>query len=108
MFEQATNVLMVPGEFPWSDVGDWAAIQEITPATVGTNTVIGSGAGRHVAVATKGCLIRTGDRLIATIGVEDLVIVDAGDALLVCHRDRTQDVREVVEQLKREGRDAYL
>ena len=108
VFEQATNVLMVPGEFPWSDVGDWAAIQEITPATEGTNTVIGSGAGRHVAVATKGCLIRTGDRLIATIGVEDLVIVDAGDALLVCHRDRTQDVREVVEQLKREGRDAYL
>ena len=44
VFEQATNVLMVPGEFPWSDVGDWAAIQEITPATEGTNTVIGSGA----------------------------------------------------------------
>ena len=107
VFEQATNVLMVPGEFPWSDVGDWAAIQEIMPATEGTNTVTG-GAGRHIAVATEGCLIHTGDRLIATIGVDDLVIVDAGDALLVCHRDRTQDVREVVEQLKREGRDAYL
>ena len=106
VFEQATNVLMVPGEFPWSDVGDWAAIQEITPATEGTNTVIG--AGRHIPVATEGCLIRTGDRLIATIGVEGLVIVDAGDALLVCHRDRTQDVREVVERLKREGGDAYL
>ena len=98
---------MVAGEFPWSDVGDWAAIQEITPVTEGTNTVIG-GAGRHIAVDTAGCLIRTGDRLIATIGVEDLIIVDAGDALLVCHRDRTQDVREVVEQLKREGGDAYL
>ncbi len=108
VFEQATNVLMVPGEFPWSDVGDWSAIQEITPVTEGTNTVIGSGAGRHVAVATEGCLIRTGDRLIATIGVEGLVIVDAGDVLLVCHRDRTQDVREVVEQLKREGDDTYL
>ena len=70
------------------------------------NTVIG--AGRHIAVDTAGCLIRTGDRLIATIGVEDLVIVDAGDALLVCHRDRTQDVREVVERLKREGGEAYL
>ena len=99
---------MVAGEFSWSDVGDWAAIQAITPATEGTNMVIGSGAGRHIAVATEGCLIRTGDRLVATIGVEDLVIVDAGDALLVCHRDRTQDVREVVERLKREGGDAYL
>ena len=108
VFEQATNVLMVAGEFPWSDVGDWAAIQAITPATEGSNTVIGSGAGRHITVATDGCLIRTDDRLIATIGVEDLVIVDAGDALLVCHRDRTQDVREVVERLKREGGDAYL
>lgn len=108
VFEQAANVLMVPGDFSWSDVGDWTAIQEITPATVGTNTVIGHGASRHLAMDTSRCLIHTSDRLIATIGIEDLVVVDVDDAILICHRDRTQDVRGIVDQLKNGGHDDLL
>ena len=104
VFERASNVLTVPGDFGWSDVGDWAAIQQHTPPTTGTNAVSGGSAAEFLGLDTERCLIQTSGRLIATIGLEDLVIVDTDDALLICHREHTQRVREVVDRLKAANR----
>jgi len=97
------GVAVVRGEFDWSDVGSWQAISELTDADADGNR----GRGERVAIATRGTFIHSEDRLVATIGVENLVIVDTPDAVLIAHRDHLQRVKEVVGELKARGHDAY-
>jgi mannose-1-phosphate guanylyltransferase len=98
----AGEVAVVRGTFDWSDVGSWQAIAELTPPDGQGNR----GAGEHVTIATRDTFIHSGDRVVATIGVENLAIVDTPDALLVAHRDALQRVREVVAELGARGPDA--
>ncbi len=110
IMERAGNVLMIPGEkFRWSDVGSWSAWAELEAEHVGAdgNFVRGDA----VTVDSKGCFIRGGDRkgkYIAAVGVEDLIIVETDDAVLICHRDRAQDVKKVVDELHKRGRKELL
>lgn len=98
----------VPGDFGWYDVGDWDTLAGLLPASPEGNTVLGSPAG-HLGVDTRGTVVvpRSG-RLIATLGVSDLVIVDTDDVVLVCSRDSAQDVRRLVAYLRSHGHDALL
>ncbi|MCC7042111.1 MAG: mannose-1-phosphate guanylyltransferase/mannose-6-phosphate isomerase [Burkholderiales bacterium] len=97
------QVAVVRGEFDWSDVGSWQAVSELTPADADGN----HGRGERVAIATRGTFVHAQDRVVATIGVENLVIVDTPDAVLVAHRDHLQRVKEVVGELKARGHEAY-
>jgi mannose-1-phosphate guanylyltransferase len=103
VMERATDTVVVQGEFDWSDVGSWQAVSELSPADDQGNR----GRGDHVSIATSGTYIHSEGRIVATVGVNDLVIVDTPDAVLVAHRDHLQRVKEVVAVLKARGHDAY-
>ena len=100
---QDGRVAVVRGEFDWSDVGSWQAVSELSDADADGNR----GRGERVAIATRGTFIHSEDRVVATIGIENLVIVDTPDAVLVAHRDHLQRVKEVVVELKARGHDSY-
>jgi mannose-1-phosphate guanylyltransferase len=97
------EVAVVRGTFDWSDIGSWQAVAELSPPDAHGNR----GQGERVAIATTGSYVDAGDRVVATVGVENLVIVDTPDALLVAHRDHLQRVREVVGELKARGHESY-
>jgi mannose-1-phosphate guanylyltransferase len=104
IMEKAGDLWAVAGEFGWSDVGSWADLASIQPAGVDGEVRIG---GPQVSVDARGNVV-VGDRLVALVGVEGLVVVATDDAILIMPRDRSQDVRRVVEELERQGLDAYL
>jgi mannose-1-phosphate guanylyltransferase len=101
--EKAGNVAVVRGAFDWSDVGSWQAVSALCEPDAEGNR----GQGARVAISTRDTFVHAEDRVVATVGVENLVIVDTPDAVLVAHRDHLQRVREVVSELKARGHDAY-
>jgi mannose-1-phosphate guanylyltransferase len=106
VMEDAQNMAVIPVDIGWSDVGSWATLFEVLDGDLNGNVSRGRGQ-EHVRIDTKETLI-VSDRMVVTIGIEDIVIVDTEDVLLVCHRDRSQDVRQVVRQLKDAGDEAHL
>lgn len=107
IMEGAEHVAVIPASgLGWSDVGSWDSLFDVLPADAQGNIVL---AGKHIGLETQGTLIHANQehRLVVTIGVKDLVVVDTGDVLLVCRKDQAQRVREVVNQLKASGQD-YL
>lgn len=105
VMEQAEHMAVIPVDMGWSDIGSWASLYDILEGDQNHNVLRGS--AQHITVDTANTLIIS-DRLVATIGVEDLIIVDNGNALLICPRERSQDVRAVVDHLKQNGEDRYL
>jgi mannose-1-phosphate guanylyltransferase/mannose-6-phosphate isomerase len=103
VMEKAHNVAVVRGSFDWSDIGSWQAVSALTEADASGNR----GQGERVAIDTRDTFVHAGDRVVATVGVENLVIVDTPDAVLIAHRDHLQRVREVVGELKARGHDSY-
>jgi mannose-1-phosphate guanylyltransferase len=104
IMERAEDVAVIPVDIGWSDVGDWAALYDLLPANGEGNVVVGP----HVGLDTTGCLIHGSRRLVATIGLENMIVVDTEDALLVCPKERAQEVKKLVDMLKEMGRDEYL
>ena len=109
IMEQAKNVAVIPARgLGWSDIGNWSAIYHMLPENVQGNVIQ---CKDHLGVDTENTLVFANGnsaRLIVTLGVKGLVIVDTGDVLLVCPRDKAQDVREVVNLLKEQGKKEYL
>ena len=103
VMEKARQVAVIRGGFDWSDVGSWQAVSALTEPDAAGNR----GQGERVAIGTRDTFVHAGDRVVATVGVDNLVIVDTPDALLVAHRDHLQRVREVVGELKARGHDTY-
>ena len=106
VMEKADNVVVVPAEFGWSDVGSWGALPEVLKPDPAGNVAIS--VREELALDAEGCLVYGGGKLIALIGVNDLIVVDTPDALMVCHRDRAQDVKKIVEELEKRGLAEYL
>lgn len=104
VMEKTDKLLLVPAAFDWSDIGNWSELGDRVHADAQGNSVD----GEAVLVDTTGSLIFGDRRLIAAIGVKDLIIVDTEDALLVVPRSRAQDVRKVVEALRRARKTRYL
>ncbi|HSP77340.1 MAG TPA: mannose-1-phosphate guanylyltransferase [Myxococcaceae bacterium] len=105
VMEKADDIAVLPGDFGWSDVGSFAAIPEVRPTDEQGNVVSGKEA---VVVDCQGCVVLADKRPLAVVGLTDLVVVDAGDAVLVVPKDKSQDVRKVVEALKARKREKYL
>ncbi len=99
IMEKVSRVAVVPVEMGWNDVGTWGALQEIFPGDVQGNVIL----GRVLDLGSKGSTFYAQERLVATIGLENTIVVDTQDATLVCHRDRVQEVRELVAELQRRG-----
>jgi mannose-1-phosphate guanylyltransferase len=105
IMENALHVAVIPVDMGWSDVGTWGALFEVLAKNDDGNAVR-SAHSAHIQIDTHHTLL-VSDRMVVTIGVDDLVIVDTDDVLLVCHRDRAQDVRAIVEQLRAAGKVDY-
>jgi mannose-1-phosphate guanylyltransferase len=97
VMEGAENMAVIPVDIGWNDVGSWSALYEVLPVNKFGNGFKGRQPA-PVMLDTKNTLVYS-DKLTVTIGVEDLIVVDTGDALLICHKDRAQDVKEVVNHL---------
>lgn len=104
VLERSDRLLLVPAEFDWADIGNWAELGDRVRADARGNSV----EGESVLIDTTGSLVFGDRRLVAAIGLEDMIIVDTEDALLVCPRSRAQDVRRVVDALKRARKTRYL
>ncbi|MCJ0761875.1 mannose-1-phosphate guanylyltransferase/mannose-6-phosphate isomerase [Variovorax terrae] len=103
VMERATNVTLVPAKFGWSDVGSWPAVAQAHPADTSGNTFVDADGTEFAAVETTGTHVQVEShtpKVVATIGVQDLVIVDTPDALLVAHKNSAQKVKTVVDLLK--------
>ncbi|MBA1142368.1 MULTISPECIES: mannose-1-phosphate guanylyltransferase/mannose-6-phosphate isomerase [Mesorhizobium] len=104
VMEKTHNLAVVPCEMGWNDIGSWNAMAELVAADGSGNRIRGD---VHV-VDTVGSYISADKRVIGTVGISDLVIVDSPDALLVASRDRVQDVKKLFEGLKAAGHKAHL
>lgn len=105
IMERSEKVACVPADFDWRDIGSWSALRDALPRDAAGNAVV----GRHLGLATTGCLVYAPEgRLIATVGLEDMIIVDTGDALLVCPASRAQEVKDLVEALRAGDGERFL
>ncbi len=104
VMEKAERVAMVIGDFGWDDLGSWEAVAAYLDQDDEGNRY----QGQVVALESKDNIVVTDQGLVALLGVEDLIVVRSGNAVLVCRRDRAQEVRRVVEELGRTGGNEYL
>lgn len=87
---------MIPGNFGWDDVGNWTSVERLYEKDHNGNVI----KGNVVSTDTKKCIIMGDRSLIVTLGIENLIIVDTEDALLICSKDKVQNIKEVFKQLK--------
>jgi mannose-1-phosphate guanylyltransferase len=104
VMEKAEDVVVIPADIGWNDIGSWASVARLLPGDKDGNVV----QGEHVALDCQDTLIHSSGRMVACVGLRDMVVVESGDAVLVCPKDRAQDVKKIVERLKREGKEQYL
>jgi mannose-1-phosphate guanylyltransferase len=104
VMERAQDVWVVPADIGWSDVGSWRALSDFLAPDAMGNVVIGEQRG----LDTTGCFIYSPHKLVATIGLNDLVVIETDDVVLICPKDRDQDVRKLVELLEQQGRQDLL
>ena len=108
IMERARDVWVIPcaarGGIAWSDVGSWAAVYEFLARRAGENVF----AGRHVALDSKGNFLWSPQKFVAAIGVRDLIVVETPDALLICPRQRAQDVGKIVKWLEQNSQSRLL
>jgi len=95
VMEDARRVVVIPVDIGWTDVGSWGSMFDLLPVDEHDNVSVGD----HLSIDTQGTLVFADKRLVATLGVENLVIIDSDDALLVCSRQREQDVKVIVEAI---------
>lgn len=103
VMEKSDNVAVVPGDFGWNDIGSWNAIRDLVEPDAGQNRAL----GEAIFVDSTNTFVQSEGRLVATVGINDVMIIDTADALLVAHPDKSQDVKKVVDQLKKDGHDAF-
>lgn len=103
VMERSEHVAVIPVAFGWSDIGSWNAVKELIQPDISNNRAL----GEAIFVDSCNTFVQSEDRLVATVGIENIMIIDTPDALLVVHADRAQDVKKVVAQLKIKRHEAY-
>jgi len=99
ILEHSDNTVVIPINFPWSDVGSWSALDEYLRGNDKENIT----KGKVVAVDSSGCLVFSGGKQIALVGVEDLVVVESEDSILILNKEKSQDVKKVVEEINKKS-----
>ncbi len=101
------HLALVPGYFQWSDIGNWQALHEVLATMQGKDLVTSS--AKHIDINSSNCLIMsTENKLVATVGLDNVVVVDTPDVLLVLNKEQPQDIKELLESLKAQGLTEYL
>lgn len=106
--EKANNLLLVPGDFGWSDIGDWEVVYDLSKKDRDKNSIDKSRNFEPVILDSHGCLIGGGKKLLALVGVDDLVVVETKKALLIVKRQKAQGVKQLVEELKKRKLEEFL
>jgi mannose-1-phosphate guanylyltransferase/mannose-6-phosphate isomerase len=104
VMERSARAAMIPADFAWSDVGNWSSLEEVAPRDAAGNVL----SGNVVDLDSRNSILYADRRVVATIGLSDMVVVDTPDATLICPKARSQDVRQVVERLKQQGAPEHL
>ena len=104
VMEKAKDVLVIPADFDWSDVGSWDTLWEVSEKDA--NGI--AARGNFIGIDAADSLVHSPGKLVALVGVRDLLVVETDDALLVCRRGRSQDIRGLVEAIERKGMKSYL
>jgi len=104
VMEKTSDAAVIPLDAGWSDIGSWSALWEIGEKDAEGNVCKGD----SLAINTRNSLVHAEHKLVATVGVEDLIVVETKDAVLVAHKDHVQDVKKVVEAIKNDGRHEHM
>ncbi|GAB2873098.1 mannose-1-phosphate guanylyltransferase/mannose-6-phosphate isomerase [Pseudoduganella ginsengisoli] len=104
VMEKTRHAVVVPADIGWSDVGSWSALHEVQPKDADNNVTRGD----VYLDGVSGTLVRAESRIVAVVGVKDLVVVETADAVLVAHKDQVQRVKQIVDHLKSEDRTEHL
>lgn len=104
IMEKSDDVLVIPADFGWNDVGSWENMNVLYPEDENGNIIVGN----QINIDTKNTISYAQKRLITTVGVENLIIVETEDAILVCDRNRAQDVKLIVDELKDQKQTKYI
>lgn len=103
--EKVKKLAVIPVEMDWSDIGNWATLHEIL-VSKGKNSQVAT--ANHLGDSTENSLVLGGSKLIVTVGIKDVVVVDTDDVILICDKGSVQDVKKVVEQLKKQGKEELI
>jgi mannose-1-phosphate guanylyltransferase len=104
IMEGASDVIVIPVDIGWTDIGSWGSLLDLLPADANENVFVGP----HIEIDTKNTMVFGDKRLVAVMGVQDLVIVDTEDVVMVCSRSREQDVKALVELLKQTQQESLI
>ena len=104
IMEKADNIFVLPCDFGWDDVGSWTSLERLNPQDEEGNIIEGNVFG----IDTKKCIVKADKKLIATVGIEDLIVIDTKDAILICRKDRAQDIKKLINEMKENSMDLYL
>ena len=107
--EKADNLVLIPGDFGWNDVGDWSVVYDLTPKDENQNVIMHDNPDCETLVvdSTKN-FVHSNDKLIALLHVNDMIIIDTDEILMICPKNKSQDVKKLVEKLKAENQKKYL
>jgi len=103
--EKATKVAVIPAQIGWNDVGSWTRLAEVLADKADEHGVVAN--AHHIGVDTTDSLIYS-EKLVTTIGVSGLIVIDTPDGLLIASKSRSEDVKQIVETLKAEGKEKFL
>lgn len=105
IMEKTNKLLVIPGDFGWSDVGTWESVLNVIKEIKGIGII---SKGNHLSIEDKDCIVMADKKLIATIGLKNIAVIDTPDALLVCNTKQSQKVKELLQKLEEEGKHLYL
>ena len=104
ILEKTDSIYTLPGDFGWDDVGSWLAVSRVRGTDENNNVLTGN----VLAVDTTDCVVEAQEKLIATVGLKNLVVVDTKDAMLICEKEKANDIKKVLETLRNDDRQEYL
>lgn len=104
ILEKSDNIYTIPGNFGWDDVGSWLAVGRIRENDTAGNVI----SGDVIAVGTQNCIIEGSNKLIAAVGLENLIVVDSENAILICSKEQTGNIKKVLEELKKNAKKEYI
>lgn len=104
ILEKEDSIYVFPGSFGWDDVGSWLAVERMKPVSEEGNVITGN----VVAYQVENCIMEGSEKLIAAVGLKDLVVVDTEDATLICSKEHTADIKKILEELRNKKQEKYL
>lgn len=105
VMEKEKAMLVIPADLGWSDIGSWASLHDVLTHVHGSDVIA---RGHHIGINTQNSLIFAREKLVATVGLQDTIVVDTPDVLLVVNKHHSQDIKKILERLKEEGKHLYL